>query len=1028
MVGPSDHLNPDIRIPDYSGSAPLTEIQLPSPLPITDALEISVEQFQCLRAFDPSHLEALIISSDSIPLKSQEQQLPQLFENQKNALSLLAALSRLTQEEMVSMNNAHPGLPPDTFAKTWDLVTRPGASVVLLRGDPEAISPERKEILGYGIVIKGKENFPEWNTERAEQRIPAPLFEGSTNHHRLIRLFVRDSARDQELPGRAFDLIIERIKDLCHSEPIIALVLMDIIPLNMDRLGAGGNKGIWLAAKAALQRRGFEDAGSGFTESIDGKSHCSVAIPFRWHTFPPHSESGKDSYAENRRNYRDLAAFRQAQVAGLLPYLPITNGLVNVVASSQLGLSIATLTGATIYAQSAPHSDRKEMRPGRRYNLIDAPTDFLDPRLPFQSDAIVLQGVVPEIALSGRNPKQTIHQYLSAKVEALKEGGYLIVRDTIAPSFKGNVRVYLGDDDHFTRFSEKTAADIFQSFCKYPHEISVSLNSWNLVKALPPVNTRACFEVPADLAAEFLLKYPYLPKYPQERLRPYTLHDAEDRIKIGTTFGLRLIYAAPEFNPYLDRQHREAGISIHEPQGKPLRFPSNFLSVWQKVGEGAGTRIVPGPVLASKHQFVRVQRFRDIPSGSNFEVASRPGITQDIIPFSVEGRRLYVWGRVFPRPIITVHNNLDESRSGGYVTEQLAAIRDSSSRSEFSQTFTTLAATYEKVTGRNLPPESRIRPSSSYFTCPYLIDEVVESTAIEVPWGNLSANFTVSPPHSMHQKGSFGAIYSVSALEAVQVLQGAQVGHFSDARLERKVYQLLIEYGFSCGAWLSEPVSLIQQDNTVQPIGVADIMEIRSQRIFERTPTEGPAELDVIRRQFEEECLGLDSSRKRILEYVERAAERGLSHESLTFLPIARARGINGEEKIVVGVELIDLPSVQEKTGSPTIATIPVVHIPKSIRTLPDALEFGRSYFGNKYGKRSLRQTVALGGKYFVSPGITPEAIYPLLAEVNLDKIDNKALNWVDLNTLVDFLPRIKCAQLITSAYRASHALDLLPA
>jgi hypothetical protein len=1027
MVSLSDLSDEHTRGSDSNTSAAFNDMQLPTPRPITDALEISVEEFQCLRSFKPSELEAFLTSLESVPIPAPGQELPELSEHQQKALTLLATLSRLTQEEMASMNEAHPGLPPDTFAKTWDLVTRPGASVVLLRGDPDARSPTRKEILGFGLVIAGKENFPEWTAEQPDHRIPDALFEGSSNHHRLIRLFVRDNARDQELPGRAFDLIIERIKDLCHSEPIIALVLMDIIPLETDRPCVGLNKGIWLAAKAALERRGFEDAGSGFTESIKGESRPSVAIPFRWHTFPPRSESGKDSYAQNRRNYGELAAFRKTQVAGLLPYLPVSDGLVNVVSSSQLSLSIATLTGATIYAQPAPHSDSRELRQGRRYNLIDAHS-YLDPRLPFQADAIVLQGVLPEIALSGQNPQRMIQTYLCRKVDALKEGGILIIRDTIAPSYQGNVRIYLGNDDHFTLFSRKTPADIFRSFCDNPNEISVSRDSWGLVKAQLAVNTRACFEAPADLVAEFLLKYPYLPTYPQERDRPYTLHDADGRTKLGSEFGLRLIYAAPEFNPYLERQHREAGISIHEVDGRPLRFPSNFLSVWQKVGDGAGTRILPRKVLSSEHQFVAVRHYRDVPTGATFEVASRPGITQDIIPFSVVGQRLYVWGRVFPRPIITVHHNLDESQTGGYVAEQLAAIRDSSGHSQFTQTSSPIGATYERVTGRPLPPEFKIKRTSSYFPCPYLIDELVESNAVQVPWGNLPPNFTVSLPQNISSNGSFGTTYSVSALEAVQVLQGAQVGHFSDARLERKVYQLLLEFGLPFGAWIGEPVSLIQQKNIVPSLGLSELTAIRVPRRFERATKEEPAELRVIRREFDEECRGQNVPRKRILEYVEPSAERGLSHQSITILPIAKVQDRNGERQIVVGLELVDLPAVQEKTGSPRLATIPTVRVPKSIETFPDALEFGRSSFNHMYGERSLRQTVALGGKYFVSPGITPEVVYPLLAEVNFANADHNRLTWVALNELLDYLPNLYCAQLITSAYRAAHLLELFPA
>lgn len=133
---------------------------------------------------------------------------------------------------MKRMNEAHPGLPPDTLTTTLNLVSRPGASVVVLRGSPTADMRNPDEVLGYGIVIRGRENFPEHEAEDPAHRIPDELFEGSDVHHRLIRLFVRDCAREQEDPGKAFDKIIYTIKDICVGEPIIGMVLTDLIPLD----------------------------------------------------------------------------------------------------------------------------------------------------------------------------------------------------------------------------------------------------------------------------------------------------------------------------------------------------------------------------------------------------------------------------------------------------------------------------------------------------------------------------------------------------------------------------------------------------------------------------------------------------------------------------------------------------------------------------------------------------------------------------------------------------------------------------
>ena len=985
---------------------------------IEEALDARVVSFECLAGLSADAVPGLL--EDPSPLSS----------DQIKAIHLLTEISALTQEDMEAMNQAHPGLPPDTLAKTMDLVTRPGASVVVLTGDPDANFGGREQLLGYGIVIAGKENFPEWSATDPDHRIPDELFEGRDHHHRLIRLFVRDSARDQEAAGKAFDRIINRIKDLCHDEPIIALVLTDLIPLGNRDSDNPLDKRIWLAAKAALERRGFEDAGCGYVETIEENGTPNVAIPFRWHTFPARSEAGRREYEESRANYEKLEANRKTQLASVVPRLPLAGSTVLYDGTEQGALALAVVCGNVILAERFLALNPKENTSARRMNLIHLPegtASYTD----LQLDAIVINGVLPDIERRSDDPNAAIKRFLSERVGPLKEGGSLLIRDTVGPTSDEPLKLYLGNGEHFTTVNGNTAAQLFEEFVASQIESHIPSASWTQVNRLPDTGELACFSAPADIVAEFLLKYRYIEQFPEERFRPYTLHTPEQRLALGEHLGLRLLHAGPEFNPYVLEQHQRAGIAVRASNNESCTpLSTNYVSTWQKVAPGEGVRITPGNTLPQLDRpFVTVRRYDEVtPTGEvvgSCEIATRPGNTYDVIPYWVDHTgRLYVWGRELARPISNLHPRLDKTMSAGYLIEQVAGIVEPSPLTRSPESHREqVAAVYERGTEHQIPELAHIHEPSRYFVKPDTVDEVVTSTAVEIAGSDLPLfNTIITDPQR-----PFGGRYALRAFEGVALLQGAQVGHFSDPRLERKVYQLLLENDLSCGAWLGERVALrSQQTSRISPIPVKQLLEQRPSTTFRLTLDQTPHFLGTHRQEFIEETADSAPPRTRVLEYVQPRQDTGLSHQSISVLAVAKTRNGEGVEEIVVGLEVRNFPAVQEELGKSSFITIPTARLPLRVTSLEGAYEFGTAILEENHGITS-RQAVPLGGKYFVSPGITPEVIYPLVIEVNFSEIKSDSLKWVRLNELIPLLPELHCAQLLTSTYRAAHLLGTLP-
>lgn len=984
---------------------------------IMDSLRVSVESFELLRGLRAHEVQGRMANRDS------------LSPSERDALTVLEQISKLTQEAMERMNEAHPGLPPDSLATTLGLVTRPGASVVVLHGRPNADLSEPEQVLGYGIVIRGRENFPESEAEDPEHLIPEVLFEGADVHHRLIRLFVTDSAREQEVAGKAFGLIIDQVKSICNGEPIIGMVLTDLLCMEYchDRVL---DKRIWLEAKAALEKRGFEDTGFGLNEVIARDGQPTVTVPFRWYMFPPRTEQGRQAYEELQGRYDQLASQQKERLAGVATELPLSGANVFHLGNARDPFDIAGISGNQVYAQVYDTSNKGDNRVAKRWNLVSWPhTQNLS--LPERSmGAVIINGILPDVAhgLGASDAREAIENFTKKQVGLVQDGGSLIIRDTVAPSHNAPVYLYLNRERPAEWSDNKTPAQLFEEFVASRQERAIPYEDWSAVTRMQDDGTRACFYVPGSIAAEFQLKCLYWSDWGRESKRPYTVQTPEERIDFCRRLGLRLVYAAPERSSFIHGRLQAAGISTTTTHGAPIDpISTNHVSVWQRVApeEGVGIR-VGNLVPFTQRPFVAISCYDELNEAGEVtrrhEVASRPGATIDVVPYRIDKGRLYVWGRVFPRPISLVHPSLDGTTHGGYANEQLAGIVDAGLAQNPEGIGAAARVVFERVTGAKNSHTLRLAPTSSYFVRPHTVDERVIATAIEAPELPLQ-DVQVDDP-GLH----FGGKFSVRAFEALSVLEGGQVGHRQDARLERIVYQLLLQNRLSCGPWVTTRAELEAQtlgDVTVMPMN--EVLSAKESARFQPSSDQLPRHLTTYRRAFTEyTTAGGEHDRTRELEYVEPATRTGLTPRSISIIPVAKVRDAQGCEEILVGLTVEANPAVEAKTGSPSFVTIPTARLASSVHTLNDARRYAEDTLAREFGV-SIQAMKPLGGKYTVSAGITPETIAPYVAEVALDERAAKSFRWVSLKDLVASLPQAQCAQLITSSYRLAHMLGVLP-
>jgi hypothetical protein len=931
----------------------------------------------------------------------------------------------VTKFSMRQMNEAYPGLPPDSAAKTIDLVSRPGASVVLLKGRDPTDSTNTTSVLGYGIVIKGKENFPD------AEHIPEYLMKGECSH-RVIRLFVTDIAREQLPPGDGFSRMIETIKSICEGGPVIGMVLTDIVPMEATGL-ALERKQIWLEAQKALEKRGFEDSGENITEVINHDGKPTVAIPFRWYVWPPISDSGRELYRRHQERFRMLEVRQRERLAGILPTLPLAGGIIQYAGSASDAFDVAyQFAGNLIHAQLFDASQRGANRRGRRPNLVYPKDAKTQASLPAGVvDTVILNGIIPDVTANDRSAEsrqQRLDDFLRVEKEAIRPGGLLVIRDTVQSGLSGELILRL-DSARTQPWSQgRTISELFQEFVATRCEAHIQDSEWNRVIVRGEHEGMTEFSAPAAIVHEFMAKFPYVSDWETERKRPYTQHSVEERIEQVRRDGFRLVYAGPEQSTYVRRQYRDGLVEIHDRAGRPHDLPpSNFLAIAQKVGHDEGLGFSVGPELPfADKRFVEVKRYERLDSlhGSVVgfrEVASRPNVTLDIIPYSVAHGRLFVCGRMYPRPLTIVHPNLDGSVHGGYLTEQLATIV---AREKLDSALGAAITAAEFLGDKNLAAASEIEAvghTSRYFVRADTVDEEVVATAVLVPDLSPVDRVVVDP------KNIFGGRYTVRTFDAVTVLQGQQTGFSEDPRLERKIYQLLRGHSLSAGPWLGDSVSLmVQEGNMMHVSSAAAVRNPPERQVFRLAADQECSFLSAHRREFSETMADSQrEGRSSVLEYVEPHPSTGLGHESLAVLPIALRSQPHGDPEVVVGLEVKDLPAAQERLGSSAMITVPTTRVPLGVDSVRGARAHAAERLRANFGIESLA-VQSLGGKYVVSPGVTPEVVYPTIVEVDLKRSRTDSLLWVPLRDLIPHISELHCGQAITLLYRVAHMLGML--
>ncbi len=594
------------------------------------------------------------------------------------------------------------------------------------------------------------------------------------------------------------------------------------------------------------------------------------------------------------------------------------------------------------------------------------------------------------------------------QVRALKPHGVLVIRDFVDPGPK-TVLLDLPTGDGQPGDDPRTcsSAALFRRFAREFRLLSPQRGfAYEEVAGAPTGRVR--FRLSHKLAAEFVLRKDYRTDWESETQEEYTYFTQAQFEDLFARLGLRVLASIPVRNPWIVRNRFEGKFGLWSESGAPLEFPAtNYVIVGERVPAREGVRFSK-PAEVAPLRFLEMTCYRNTATGKVFDLVRRPNLTVDVIPWFEDSGELFVLAKAsYPRPILRAGRSEErlpcESRAADYVAEPLNVL----------QTDKPLGQTVEEA----LEQRAGIAPGRlrtfevgpRYFPSPGGVQEEVRSVFVEVD--------PLFVQQAVPNTSGFSTSGRIRAIEACQLLRAAQVGGLPDARLELNAYALLRARERGVGPWIGATIRASELAGA-EATPAASLLARPRRRAFQRATTENAGFLSVSAQRFIEEDAAGTQVAQRELELVR---PRPVSLNTVVAAVVCRSGG-----RVFLGVDDEDRPAAQCFDGHSNLIVAPAYRLAHDVGSVSAIKRVLRSRLAEEFGLE-VGEIWELGGHYHPSSGTTPEAVYPMAVEAMGIGRGKRRVIWVALEELLETPALLPDGHLRVVAFRAAHALGLLP-
>ncbi len=653
-------------------------------------------------------------------------------------------------------------------------------------------------------------------------------------------------------------------------------------------------------------------------------------------------------------------------------------------------IDVGSYDGAMTYAMASLHpeirvsgldADETTIKNARknfqRENLDFHTGNIFDPIAPNNSvDAFINSFVLHEIYSANQYNERVIGRALANQYRALRNDGFLLIRDYILPSPSDYVLLEFKDtnpaSDDITTMSE---ADLLILYSENARDQMHPEGAGFFLEELPPTYPRTrLFRLPLKWAYEFLLRKDNRENFLAEMPKEYTFFTEQDFRKELRTLGARVLYSAPHWDEGFIKTRYHGKIRLYREDGTPMGPPpTSHMIIAQKIEKNASQIVQERRTSRARAGTVYLRTVRDERTGAITDIATRDLDIAEVIPFRITADnklKIYLHEGV-PRGLANAAprtgKNLDGRRWSGHMIEAIALQAHSLRRLKELANIKELLTFSSERLGIKASTDAQLIDGPGFFPDPYRIDEKIETYYYRVE--NHYKAFT--PPAVLQDIEGFSSTGHFREFDAQAILNAIAVGYLPTSRLEAQLLALFKHTGIRSEVWSEMPlqISELPEAEVANIKNIVKKMSLKDDRF--KTIKGSAGNIRLIQSRFVDEGRdqggGMAGLAARDMEFI---VQEDTTINTAVVLPLVR--DLNGEVLAGVVTEYLPVPQRYNNTG--LVTTLPSFPLPKDVTDMDAA----QRYVADKFNVDP-KFVARMGESYFTHIGLTPHRVYPFV-------------------------------------------------
>lgn len=590
-------------------------------------------------------------------------------------------------------------------------------------------------------------------------------------------------------------------------------------------------------------------------------------------------------------------------------------------------------------------------------------------------DIIVNSFVLHEIYSASHFSYSLIRKALEAQYDALKETGFIIIRDHIEPPPNEYVLIEFNDTPSSgSNLEELSEADLLIWYSERAKAEEAQGAAGFFLEELPPNYPRTrLFRVQEKWAMEFILRKDNRQKLQAELNKEYAFYTEQDFRKDLRAQGARISYMAPHWDEGFIKSRYKKHLRLYREDGTPVGPPpTSTIIVAEKIARKTSQIVQERRASRARSGTLYMRTVRDERTGQISDIVSRDLEIAEVIPYRVtpEGKLKIYLHEDLPRGLTNAvprsGKNLDGRRWSGHMTEALALPVHDLRQAQDIEGEAVKQFAFEKI-GIKASLDSKILKGPGFYPDPYRIDEKIETYYLRVE--NYHQAF--EPKQTLYDLKGFSTRGRMRELDAQAVLNALSVGYLPNSRLEVQILALFELCGLKAQIWSEMPLQIsempIEEITSVKKI--TERLAGIDNRFKEIKGSAGNIRLvqSVFVDEGRDEGGGVTGLAARDMEFV---VPENDTLNTAVVLPLIK--DLSGE--VLAGLVTEYLPVPQRYSGTGYTVTLPSFPLPRDVTDLESA----QAYVAEKF-RVDPKYVARMGESYFTHIGITPHRIYPFV-------------------------------------------------